>query len=603
MKPFNKDKEMKKDVYSIMIGILLVPLSCSKEMDPMPAEGGGFKVELTGGIGRTGTRLSETEDPEHGLRTCWDEGDAVKVLFYGEAPCLAELVSPEGDGHFSGEVESGSDATAFYGSDLYCVNISSRISTVLDGGTMKCTVDFSGQDGSLENVADYELMFVKGRASKRLHFEHQTSVLRFTFDGLEGYWLEEASFSFTPSDGSDGQFLFAGSAVYSIGEEGIGVSTDDVTFYEMKDLDITIEEGRAVVYLVVPARCCLKGELSIFLKTDDCSYRRYVRLGGKSFKASYVVARGETLTADDLVPEIGDYVYSDGSWGPLVYYDDKWPQAVIFSNYTSPSDRAAGYVHGYAMALRDAAWPTAWAPESEVEIHPDYPETANVFESVSGSAALQMMGNLDGLTTCRILDGLYLNNFAQGNYYGMTGFEHTGQRAAIPCAMRYGEEDWVMAYSGTSNIHAFDAPPGTSGWFLPSLGQWYLCLSNLGGIDPDKLVMAADGDNVSELAWKFSSSAERQGYLDAFTRYFSSNQNYNPVLGEYEVSGRMVATAFYLPYSGQLDWYLWGCDEGTADGTATVVYLDSTDIVFKYVSKQTGNDSDNGYAARSVLAF
>lgn len=109
------------------------------------------------------------------------------------------------------------------------------------------------------------------------------------------------------------------------------------------------------------------------------------------------------------------------------------------------------------------------------------------------------------------------------------------------------------------------------------------------------------GNQVTELAWRFGSSSERQGYLDNFSRYFSSYTN--QVLGRYVQSGRMVSTLFYLPNNGQLDWYLWACDEATSDGTAAVVYLNSTDIVFKYMPKQTGEYTNNGYAARSILAF
>ena len=65
----------------------------------------------------------------------------------------------------------------------------------------------------------------------------------------------------------------------------------------------------------------------------------------------------------------------------------------------------------------------------------------------------------------------------------------------------------------------------------------------------------------------------------------------------------MVGTVFYLPRNGLMDWYLWACGEATSEGTATVVYLNSTDIVFKYMAKQTGESSTNGYAARSILAF
>ena len=587
--------------------VITAVISCTKE--PVPEEiigevSGKYKIELKGMLATESTRISESEHSTEGLRTSWEAGDKINVMYsLGTEVSLASLSSASGDGLFTGEVETGEEAAAFATSDLHCVNSSSRISTILDGDGMLSSVDLSGQDGSLGNVAGYELMYVKGRASKRLYFEHLTSVLRLSFSGLTGSRVTSASFSFTPSDGSSHQALFASKVDFRFGTEGVSKSYEDITFYDMKDISIPVANGEAVIYVVIPERGKLSGELSVMLSCGGNTYRRYIKLNGKSFRAANVVARNEVLADDDRVPDIGDYVYSDGTWGPLVYYTDKWPQAVVFSNYTSVADRAAGYTHGYAMALRDAAWPTSWAPESEVAVNPDYPESSNVFESVLGSAPLQMMGNIDGLSTCSVLNDLYLKDYAQGNYYGMPGFVSTRKKAAIPCAIRYGKEDWVRAYYDTENIAPFEAPENTSGWFLPSVGQWYICLSNLGGIDPNDLVMSTSGDNVLELAWEFGSSAERQAYLDRFTRYFNSHSYDNPVLDQYVRDGRMVITSFYLPSNGQMDWYLWACDEATADGTAATVYLNSKDIVFKYEPKQTGESSSNGYAARSILAF
>ncbi|MBQ8062113.1 MAG: hypothetical protein IJ205_09290 [Bacteroidales bacterium] len=598
---------MKRILFYFAVAMMAAAVSCTDkpmEDEILPSGSGPFRIELKGDPHGPGTRITEAEDASAGLKTSWEAGETIKAMYFkGGSAYLAELTSPSGNDIFSGEVESGEDVQAFRTSDLYCVSSSSKITTRVSGDNAECTVDFSGQDGSLGNVAAYELMFVKGKASQVLHFDHMTSVIKLTFTGLSGNEVSAVHFSFTPSDDVSGQAMFASQAIYTFGPDGNTVVPDDDIFYDMPQTHLPVENGRATVWLVIPARGKLAGELSVSLTCGDHTYRRYIKLAGKSFKACNVVARSETLSDDDLVPKVGDYVYSDGSWGPLVYYEDKWPQAVIFSNYTSPEDRAAGYTHGYAMALRDAAWPTAWAPESEVLENPDYPQTENVFETVAESAPLLMMENLAGLTTCTILNGIYLSDYCQGNYYGVPGFEYTRARAAIPCAMRYGKEDWVYAFSTTENITEFEAPEGTSGWFLPSVGQWYLCLANLAGIDPNDLELTSSGDQVTELAWRFSSSSERQDYLDTFASYFSSNSYYNSVLAQYVSSGRMVSTTFYLPYNGQLDWYLWACDEATSDGTAAVVYLNSTDIVFKYVAKQTGEDTENGYAARSILAF
>ena len=604
---FKMKNEMEKRILSTLAAMAVISVSCSKEVMPDKAgqEGvNGYSISLRGSANGTATRITEDGDATNGLRTSWEEGETIKVMFFnGGVPVIADLVSASGDGLFTGAVESGEAAAAFASGELHCVNSSSRISTALEESSMACKVDFSGQDGSLANVAKYELMYVRGTADKLLRFEHLTSVLRMTFSGLSEGTVTSASFTFTPAGGDRAGGLFASSATYRFGQDGTRVETEDIIFYEMHDISIPVRDGEAVIYLVIPDRGRLYGEMSVVLTCGDDTYRRYVRLAGKSFKAGNVVARKEILTDGDLVPDIGDYVYSDGTWGPLVYYEDKWPQAVIFSNYTSAEDRAAGYTHGYAMALRDAAWPTSWAPESEVVARPDYPETENVFETSSDSAPLLMMENLGGLTTCTVLNELYLKDYAQGNYYALPGFEITHARAAIPCAIRYGKEDWVVAFGNTENITAFDAPENTSGWFLPSVGQWYLCLANLGGIDPNDLILTSSGGEVLELAWKFPSSSDRQKYLNAFTGYFNSSNYYNPVLAQYVSSGRMVATTFYLPYNGQMDWYLWACDEATSDGTASVVYLNSTDIVFKYMDKQTGEYTSNGYAARSILAF
>lgn len=595
--------------FILLIAVLSAACSCEKEETVEYAAGGdgGYKIELEGKLEGPATRITESEDPADGLKTRWSRGETINVLFFDNGePVVASLGSASGDGKFSGEVETGSAAMAFMSEELGCVNVSSKITTSLVGSDMVCTVDLSGQKGTVEDVAERELMYVRGHARECLRFEHQTSVLKLILTGLPGYSVVSAGLSFVPDKDYNQVPLFASSVVYTVGRSGITSEPDDATFYDMTDLDIPVVDGTAVMYLVVPSRGKLFGELSVLVTCEDdydtWTFRRYVKLNGKSFKASNVVARREAVTDADRVPRIGDYVYSDGSWGELEYYDDKWPQAVIFSNYTSKTDRLAGYTHGYAMALRDAAWPTPWATEAEVALHPDYPESGNVFESVSSSAPMQMMENLDGLTTCKILNERYLSGYALGNYYGMPGFELTDGSAAIPCAMRYGKADWVSTFSSTPNIVEFEAPETTSGWFLPSVGQWYLCLSSLAGINPDDLVMMSSGGMVTQMAWIFPSSSDRQSHLDAFCRYFSSSSDSNRILHEYEESGRMVATTFYLPFGGQMDWYLWACDEATS-GTAVVVYLDSTDIVFKYVPKETGHESTNGYAARPVLAF
>ena len=77
------------------------------------------------------------------------------------------------------------------------------------------------------------------------------------------------------------------------------------------------------------------------------------------------------------------------------------------------------------------------------------------------------------------------------------------------------------------------APSNTSGWFLPSSGQWYYILVNLGGMSatPDKTYGWSSGSStaVSNLNSKLSKVVS--DYYDAFSNsdeaYWSSSEN-NP---------------------------------------------------------------------------
>ena len=166
--------------------------------------------------------------------------------------------------------------------------------------------------------------------------------------------------------------------------------------------------------------------------------------------------------------------------------------------------------------------------------------------------------------------------------------------------MEYGTYWWQYAYN---DIPAVPTPAGTSGWYLPSVGQWFLMFANLSGLDPNKLQMARDyyTGNIYSMSWLFNSASEKANYLTTFTNYFSSD--YNPILGQYYSEGRIPQSTFYLPADGQIDWYLWACDEAKSDGSACCVRLTNTEIGFTYLDKRQGTTSTNGYAARSVIAF
>ena len=151
-------------------------------------------------------------------------------------------------------------------------------------------------------------------------------------------------------------------------------------------------------------------------------------------------------TAEVNTAEIGDFVFSDGTWGSLAANPGKTPVAIIFLNVTTVTDQRAGYTHGYAMALKNVH-----SSGSTVGTY----KWANSNSDVSGIPNISTdtwksrRADLEGLTN--------------------TSFINTSSYPAGYAAK-------------TTFASQVAAPSGTSGWFLPSSGQWYYILVNLGGM-------------------------------------------------------------------------------------------------------------------------
>ena len=116
-------KNTMERIMSTLAVMSAILVSCSKEM--LPDGSGqetvdGYRITLRGSADGTATRITEDVDAAAGLRTSWVEGEAIKVMYYnGGTAAMADLVSAEGDGLFTGEVESGAAAAAFESSELH----------------------------------------------------------------------------------------------------------------------------------------------------------------------------------------------------------------------------------------------------------------------------------------------------------------------------------------------------------------------------------------------------------------------------------------------------------------------------------------------------
>jgi uncharacterized protein (TIGR02145 family) len=148
--------------------------------------------------------------------------------------------------------------------------------------------------------------------------------------------------------------------------------------------------------------------------------------------------------ADSTTPVIGQYLYSDGTWGS--YDPAKTVIGIVFSNTTSSADKSHGWTHGYAMALQNAG---------------------------SSRATYQWYPLNSGNPTGTYITGVN-NIMSDKDGYTHSGHLQTSSYAAGIAARGYTAKD--------KNGNTVAAPTGTSGWYLPSCGQWYDICASLGGM-------------------------------------------------------------------------------------------------------------------------
>ena len=218
-----------------------------------------------------------------------------------------------------------------------------------------------------------------------------------------------------------------------------------------------------------------------------------------------------TVSFDD--PDIGEYYFSDGSWGTLADHGtaDVHPIGVIFSNQTSDIDKKHGWTHGYAMALTNATtnystntcfWSSAENSEDGITYHDDVINQDYTYKDYS--SGIYTTFNKDGYSETHVI----LNS-------GKSGYS-ASTYPAIYYALNYATNGYYEAPSKTTN----------SGWYLPSIGQWYDIFANLGGI-----TSAPTNSYQGYCYWYNSKLSETSTYsykcANNINAYFTAISNYN----------------------------------------------------------------------------
>lgn len=172
-------------------------------------------------------------------------------------------------------------------------------------------------------------------------------------------------------------------------------------------------------------------------------------------------------------PKIGDYFYSDGTWsdGGLISIDADGCNAVWSTTRPAPlegktvvgivfqtdperisdEDKAAGFTHGYVIGCRNITDP-------KKSNYAKYPESV----WFAGQYAKTDLNNVAKVaSTC---------------YQRINGSEET-RKIIEGNDAEYYHEDIPMFYYGTEK-YPVPAPEGTSGWFIPAIGQMWDCVAN-----------------------------------------------------------------------------------------------------------------------------
>jgi hypothetical protein len=255
------------------------------------------------------------------------------------------------------------------------------------------------------------------------------------------------------------------SAVYDDLNKVTGLSADSVrpTFYMYENLAgtntgaMSFAERNAsnaaanASYLVIYTQNTSFGgnyTYTVYLggtSNDDYTNYNILRNYGYTYTINISGADILDVRVEEINPQIGDIYYSDGTWSSTLD-ESKTPVGIIFSMATSTTDYNNGFTHGYVMALKNAASVVTWCSSSAA-----YYQT-QLQTTLTNTAALEE-SNWDGLTETNAISGA--SDYNQTNYPAC--YYAIDYSAALPSS-------------------------GTSGWYLPSMGQWYLIVKNLGGV-------------------------------------------------------------------------------------------------------------------------
>jgi hypothetical protein len=456
---------MKKSSSMILLLFCAVLAGACSKSDVGNKNSGNNKttITLSGAIDDTGTKVNFT-DPEgnNGLKVYWSATDRITVVNKSNSNETAEFTTTGNTGTSKGATFTGTFATPDNGDLLYAYYPASSTTsntTCLTMSNGEATVDLSTQDGTLLGAKKFAVMSAAATyngGNVIFHFQHQTAIIKITLTfpnavTLTGLTLTPMSTP-TPNPSTPSVEKFYNKFKITNATDVTGISTGEINVNLSAHQDIAAN-GTRTFYVVVYG-----GTIPDLILTAHTTSGDYI---ANTTTVSNILNGNLYHMNKTVTKAVGCYYYGDGTWGPLSSNTGKTPIAVIFSTSPSSNDITNGFTHGYAMCLKQTATDSDtwnWA------LYSGKKDNTNQTAMITDHAA--MAADLNGYFYCHPY-----TTSPQGNgYYTFNATDYP----MLYSAMNYG----TATYGGVTNA----APSTSSGWFLPSIGQYYLFFTNLAGV-------------------------------------------------------------------------------------------------------------------------
>jgi hypothetical protein len=410
------------------------------------------------------------------------------------------------------------------------------------------------------NYGNSDLLYSSGTlsydGSKKLRYNHQTAKVVINIVKANGV-TNASNISFVTIGTSGTPIDLSG----TVGSTGTITASSTITGYITPYQTTSSSYAATYSALIIPQD--MNGKQFIAIKVAGGNIFYYIPSTSTSLSGGYVYTYD--ITIPNSTTNVGDYYFNDGSWGTLAVHATSAvsPIGVIFSNSPNAIDKGYGWKHGYAMALTNASasslyWSTYTSTDEAGDTFGNY-----TYADYTGDYTTFIV-NKDGYSETHAIRNK--TTYSQNTY---PAFWYT---------LNYG----TSLESGTT---VYAAPAGSSGWFIPSVGQWWDILINLGGLPSTP----TSGENAY-CRWY---SEDKTGDTNNYSLICATN--INKYLTATSNKSKVTPDFFY---NNNFELY-WCSSESSTNDPYDVAFLSSG----VNLNNSGYGIKSNAYSVRSAIAF